>query len=292
MLWHNLAVTSPLTPGRTVDLHLHTIRSDGRWTPRQVVEQAAARGLAAIAVTDHDVVGGLEEASHAAQAVGIELVAGIELTADWDGRTIHVLGHGIDPTEPTLLAALLRAERTMAAHVERVLEALADAGAPLDAAKLEKYRVKYAGGASLVLAMVEQGVLRRAKNASKLLRLAADEPRGYTATEAISLIHTAGGVASLAHPVKIRKGRPLLDAADLAPLLDAGLDGIEVWQIVHGPRERDHYAALADANGLLAVGGSDCHGPSSSKPARMGSQRIPYSAFEQLSERIGRPSLR
>ncbi|MDP8923557.1 MAG: PHP domain-containing protein [Chloroflexota bacterium] len=278
-------MSPPSDAARHVDLHLHTTRSDGRWEPRRVLAEAAARGFAAVSITDHDVLGAIDEAA-AAHEHGVQLLPGIELTADWNGRTVHILGHGIDPAEPRLRAALERAERAMGAHVDRVLAALDAAGTPIAREQLEKYRVKYAGGASLVLAMVEHGVLRRAANGGGLLRLASREPRGYTAAEAIDLIHGAGGLASLAHPVKIRKDRPLLDADDLRPLAAAGLDGIEVWQIVHGPRERAHYAGLADELGLLPIGGSDCHGPRRTGGPRLGSQRVPYLVYEAMLERL------
>ncbi|MBA2241009.1 MAG: PHP domain-containing protein, partial [Solirubrobacterales bacterium] len=236
---------------RYVDLHVHTTWSDGRWTPRQVVAEAAALDLAAIAVTDHDVLGGLAEAEVAARELGVEILAGVELTADWDGRTVHILGYGINPEHERLRAALERGRQLMGDHVDRVLSAVRAAGENLTVADLGKYRARYAGGASLVLAMVERGVLKRAANGAALLRLATREPRAYTAVEAIGLIHGAGGAASLAHPVRIRRDRPLLDATDLAPLAAAGLDAIEVWQIVHGRAERQHYAAVADELDLL-----------------------------------------
>src|SRR5207248_8063263 len=102
----------------------------------------------------------------------------------------------------------------------------------------------------------ERGILRKAADGAALLRLASQEPRAYTAAEAIDVIHAAGGVAALAHPAKIRRDRRHLDANDLAPLAAAGLDGIEVWQIVHRQAEREHYADVARALGLLTVGGS------------------------------------
>jgi predicted metal-dependent phosphoesterase TrpH len=269
---------------RFADLHLHTTWSDGRWTPRQVVKAAAVQGLAAIAVTDHDVIGGLAEARAVAEAVGVAFLDGVELTADWNGRTIHVLGYGIDPANERLLAALDRARALMAAHVEQVLAALEQAGTPLTAEDLARYRTRYASGASLVLAMVEQGVLKRAKNGGALLRMASREPRGYTATEAIEVIRAAGGIAALAHPAKIVRDRPHLPAEDLRPLAEAGLDAVEVWQIVHRQQERAHYIRVAQDLGLEIVGGSDCHGPKTSSPARIGSQRVPVEVYERLME--------
>ena len=282
--WYNDRVTSLPDQDRYVDLHLHTTWSDGRWEPRRVVEEAAARDLAAIAITDHDVVGGLAEAQQAADEHGIELLTGVELTADWDGRTVHVLGYGIDPADPTLTAALDRGRALMAAHVEEVLAALERAGTPLSVDDLARYRVRYASGAALVLAMVEQGILRKASNGGALLRLASREPRAYTAAEAIELIHAAGGLAALAHPAKIVRDRPHLAADELRPLVDAGLDAVEVWQIVHGEEERTHYRLVAQALRLLVVGGSDCHGPRKTYGPRIGGQRVPYAVYQRLLE--------
>jgi predicted metal-dependent phosphoesterase TrpH len=279
-------VTSPPDRGRSVDLHLHTTWSDGRWAPRQVVEEAAARGLAAIAITDHDVVGGLTEAQQAADEHAIELLTGVELTADWQGRTVHVLGYGVDPADPTLTAALDRGRALMAAHVEEVLAALEQAGTPLSADDLARYRVRYASGAALVLAMVEQGILRRASNGGALLRLASREPRAYTVEEAIQVIHAAGGLAALAHPAKIVRDRPHLTADELRPLVEAGLDAVEVWQIVHGDQERAHYTLAAQALGLLVVGGSDCHGPRRQHGPRIGSQEVPYAVYSRLRDEL------
>lgn len=281
-------MSSPADRPRFVDLHLHTSWSDGRWTPRRVVEEAAAHGLAAIAVTDHDVVGGLAEAGTAAAEHGIAFLPGIELTADWDGKTVHVLGYGIDPAEPALVAALERGRARMAEHVDEVLAALERAGTPIAPEALAQYRVRYASGAALVLAMVQQGILRKATNGGALLRLASREPRAYSAAEAIALIHAAGGVAALAHPAKIVKARPHLAADDLRDLVAAGLDAVEVWQIVHRREERDHYHGVTETLGLLPVGGSDCHGPRKEYGPRIGTQRVPYAVYELLLAALDR----
>ena len=281
--WYNDRVTSSPDADRYADLHLHTTWSDGRWEPRRVVEEAADRGLDAIAITDHDVVGGIAEARQAAREHGIAFLTGVELTADWDGRTVHVLGYGIDPANTTLTTALDRGRALMAAHVEEVLAALEQAGTPLTPDDLAGYRVRYASGAALVLAMVQRGILRKAENGGALLRLASREPRAYTAAEAIAVIHAAGGLAVIAHPARIVRDRPHVSADELRPLVEAGLDAVEVWQIVHGPQERAHYQAVADALGLLAVGGSDCHGPRKSYGPRIGSQRVPYTVYKNLA---------
>lgn len=274
-----------------VDLHVHTSYSDGRLPPRAVVEAAVARSLVAIAITDHDVVDGLAEAVDAGRELGVEVVPGIELTADWDGHQIHLLGYFIDPSSRPLHVALDRARRLMAAHVDGVLERLGSLGHPIERSDLEKYRSRYPGGAGLVLAMLQRGTLRKVPQAAELLRLASREPRAFDASQAVAVIHQAGGLASLAHPVRIRRDKPLLDRHDLAPLVKAGLDGVEVWQIVHRAEAREHYGRLAETLGLLPTGGSDCHGPSRGV-MRLGSQHVPESVLTRLREALeARPPL-
>jgi predicted metal-dependent phosphoesterase TrpH len=284
--WYNDRVTSPSAEPRYVDLHLHTTWSDGRWGPRKVIEEAAAAGLAAVSITDHDVIGGLAEGQLAADEHGIAFLPGVELTADWNGRTVHVLGYGIDPASEALTNALERGRSLMAAHVDRVLAALDEAGTPLTLEDLSKFRVRYASGAALVLAMVQQGTLRKAKNGRELLKMASQEPRAYSAAEAIQVIHAAGGIASLAHPARTVRDHPHLSADELRPLADAGLDAIEIWQIVHRREEREHYHAVAEHLGLMVTGGSDCHGPRKDGGARIGSQRVPFAVCELLLERL------
>ena len=268
-----------------VDLHLHTTHSDGRWAPRRVVEEAAARGLAAIAITDHDVLSGLPEAHQAAGELGLELIDGIELTADWEGKRVHILGYGIDPENPPLAAALEEGRRRMGEHVAEVLGAIRATGHELSEEDLARYNTRYATGASLVLGMLERGILRSAPDAKRLLALASREPRAYTVVEAIELIHGAGGVAVLAHPARLRRGEPMVGAEVFEPLVAAGLDGIEAWHIVQGDEVRAHYLGVAEQLGIVATGGSDCHGPRSTG-VRIGSQQVPYAVLSALRDRL------
>ena len=253
-----------------------------------MVHAAAARGLRAIALTDHDVVSGIEEARHEAP-VDLEIVSGIEMTASWSGpRPIHVLGYFIDAKHPELVAALARAEGEMARHVDAVLEEIKNIGGKLERPDLDRYRHRYAGGAALVLGMLENGVLRGAPPGTgmRLLRTAAAEPRAYTVGQAIHLIHRAGGVASLAHPAKLKRTSPLLSASDLEDLVREGFDAIEAWQWIPGGWGSRHYLGVANELGVLVSGGSDDHGkirPDGSMA--LGSQNVPYEVVEALRER-------
>lgn len=230
-----------------------------------MVFEASARGLQAIGITDHDVVSGLSEANAAAPD-GLEVVPGIEMTADWQApwgrRAVHVLD-----------------------EIRRV-------GGQLERADLDRYRHRYAGGAALVLGMVERGVLRNAPPGTgmRLLRLAAAEPRAYDVAEAVGLIHRAGGVASIAHPARLKRGQPLLEADDLRPLASLGFDALEAWQWIPGGWGSEHYARVAQALGLLVSGGSDDHGKRTSDGRmRLGAQPIDGTVLESLRERARAP---
>jgi predicted metal-dependent phosphoesterase TrpH len=271
-----------------IDLHVHTTASDGRLRPAETVRAATERGLSAIAITDHDVLAGLDEAIATAPP-GIEIVPGIEMTASWEGpRAIHVLGYFINPENPQLQAALKTAEKAMARHVDTVLAAIKAVGQTLARQDLDRYRHRYAGGAALVLGMLEHGVLRGAPPGTgmRLLRLAAAEPRAYTVGEAVQLIHQAGGVASLAHPAKIKRSQPLLSAEELAPLVQEGFDAIEAWQWIPGGWGSRHYMSVARDLDILVSGGSDDHGKRATDGAmRLGAQPVPPEVLEALRER-------
>lgn len=272
-----------------IDLHVHTDHSDGRLSPSAVVREAAARSLSAVAITDHDVLTALPEASQAAGEAGIELVPGIEMTAgDTGSRAVHVLGLFVDAENEALRLALQRAQRLMAAHVDAVLAAIRAVGGKLELDHLERYRTRYAGGAALVLGMTEHGVLRDAPPGTgfRLLKMAAHEPRAYAVNEAVDLIHGAGGVAVLAHPAKLKRGAPLLSAKDLQPYVELGFDAVEAWQWIPNGWGSQHYQRVAADLGLLVSGGSDDHGKQlPDGRMRLGSQAVPDTLLEPLRRR-------
>jgi len=252
------------------------------------VRAAADRGLSAIAITDHDVLSGIAEAVAAAPS-GLEVVAGIEMTAEWEGRKpVHVLGYFVDPANSALVRALDRARSLMALHVDAVLDEIRKVGKTLELEDLDRYRHRYAGGAALIFGMIQRGVLRGTAPGTgwRLLRQAAYEPRAYTVSDAARLIHQAGGVASLAHPAKIKRGQPLLAADELTPLMATGLDAIEAWQWIPNGWGSTHYLAVARDLGALVSGGSDDHGKRAADGRmRLGSQPVPTAVLEALRER-------
>ena len=224
-----------------------------------MVERAAAAGVAALAIVDHDVVSGLADAQVAGQRLGVEVVAGIELTARWRGRTCHVLGYFLDPAEPRLVAALERARAAAAAAVDAGLALLRARGHDLSHDDLARYRTRYPTPTTLLLAMVQRRLVRTRADLATLLGALRGGTPPWTAAEAIVLVHGAGGAAALAHPGR-RGGRGPFDAAVLRELAGFGLDGVEVDHPAHRPEQRAEYAAIAAELDLVATGGSDWHG--------------------------------
>jgi predicted metal-dependent phosphoesterase TrpH len=264
-----------------IDLHLHTTASDGRCTPDELVARAARAGLTAMAVTDHDTTAAGEEVRRLAAARGIETIAGIEITAVDQGRDVHVLGYFLDGRDEALGRFLSeqRAERVSRAH--RIGERLAALGMPID---LGPIVARAAGSASvgrplIARALVEAGYAADTREVfDRWLGDGCDAfvPRSGASPEAVvTIIHRAGGLASLAHPGNLRRELPL------GPLADAGLDAIEVFHPDHDRAQVDRYLGLARELGLLVTGGSDFHGDSA-HGLEPGSVTLPAAEFERL----------
>lgn len=255
--------TRSLVPRRgIVDLHLHTTASDGRCTPRELVDRAAMAGLSVIAVTDHDTMAATADVRARAHQHGIEAIAGIEITAIEDGRDIHVLGYFLDPADPVLDEFLSRQRRTRIERVEAIAARLASLGVPVDVSSIldeaRLRRTRSVGRPQVARAMVAAGHVADTTEAfDRWLGRDAQAfvPRaGASADTVVSMIHQAGGLAALAHP-----GRTGVDAR-IPALRDAGLDAIEVYHTDHDDEMRVKYGRLASALGLLVTGGSDYHG--------------------------------
>lgn len=263
-----------------VDLHVHTTWSDGRLSPVEVVQQAAQTHLRAIAISDHDVLGGISEAATVGKWLGVEVVPAIELTAFWGRRTAHLLGYFIDPTAPNLVALLSEAERDMAEHVASLIAEISHQGVTLPPSSVAKVHSRYPTGTSVVLTLTRQKLLRSLESPWPVLRLAARQPRTIDIETGIRVIHEAGGAAVLAHPARLVRGKPWLERDDFQPLIDAGLDGVEARTSAHRQETQMHYERVADRLGLAATGGSDFHG----QPGRaeLGQHGVSDAALDDL----------
>jgi predicted metal-dependent phosphoesterase TrpH len=266
-----------------VDLHLHTTASDGRCTPLELVERAAAAGVTVMAATDHDTMASVDEVRAHAAARGITSIAGIEVTAVEDGRDVHTLGYFLDPVDPALGAFLAEQRLIRVSRVLAIAARLEELGMPIDLtaalASAGQQTGRAIGRPQVARAMIAAGHVATTRDAfDEWLGQArpAFVPRiGPSPESVIATIQRAGGLASLAHP-----GRTGIDSR-IPALRDAGLDAIEVYHSDHDGAAIDRYRRMADDLGLLMTGGSDYHGDPS-YGVSIGSASLPREAWERL----------
>jgi 3',5'-nucleoside bisphosphate phosphatase len=266
-----------------VDLHLHSRFSDGTYLPEELAAHARRHGLAAIALTDHDSVEGCEETARACAAVGIEFIAGTELTAEHDGDELHILGYCLDTQNSRLLAEIAQFQTVRQNRIREMVERLNRLRVPLSAdAVFALANCRAPGRPHVARAMVAAGLCRTLDEAFERF-LKRNRPAWVpkfkmSAEKALELIHQAGGVAVLAHPGLNRTD-------DVIPaMVEAGMDGIECFHTKHSTVATERYLELADRFHLLVTGGSDCHGMSKGKPL-IGTVRVPYQHVAKLKAR-------
>lgn len=275
---------------KIIDLHIHTTASDGTDSPAQAVAKAGALGLAAIAVTDHDSVGGVAEAQEAGQALGVEVVAGIEISADYRGNKAHILGYFIDPAARALRPALDWAVNERADRNREIVGAMAADGFDISLAALDAaYPGSVLGRPHMAEYLMKKGYVATVKEAfDRYLGEGRPyyRPKKRMAMErAAALIGEAGGVAVLAHPLQYGYTGEELEAF-IAAAQKAGCLALEAYYAEHSPQQQAFLLETAARYGMGVSGGSDYHG--SRKPhIRMGSGiggglRVPYAVLEGL----------
>lgn len=275
-----------------VDLHLHSNASDGTDPPGVVVQKAAAAHLTAIALTDHDTLFGIPEAQDAASALPIELIPGVELSVDHDGVKIHMLAYFLEPGPGALQDRLEMLRLGRDVRNEKIVETLNRLGYAITMEDVRRYSAGDAVGRPHIAdALVGAGMIGDRSEAFRDLLgdggLAYAERDRLTATEAITLATESGGVTSIAHPLTIDPGSTTLRSI-FEDLREIGLAGIEAYYSEHPPHIRAQLAGVAAELGLVATGGSDCHG--AGKPGlEIGTGRgdlvIPDSVLEELLAR-------
>lgn len=264
-----------------IDLHTHSLHSDGTTTPEENVALAAAEGLAGMALTDHDTLAGWEPAAHACERAGMRFVPGLELSCEWNGLSVHLLGYWVDPGDQALLAECERLRGERERRAREILGLLAHHGVEI---AFEDVR-RRAGAAPIgrphiAAAMVEAGAVPDIDTAFD--RWLADGGPAYARKRALApvdgvrLIREAGGVAVLAHPGLSSNVTPELAAA----LAAAGLAGIEAEHAAHEPEQVGRWTAVAARHGLVVTGASDFHGER--KDVRIGQAATPVARVERL----------
>lgn len=274
-----------------IDLHTHSLCSDGSMTPSELVFHAKEAGLSAVALSDHDTSEGVNEAVEAGKKCGVEVIPAIELSAKSETET-HILGYFIDPSSPALLSAVdyIRDVRTQ--RIGETCALLAKYGIDVS---LDEVKEKAGGGilcrAHLAKIMTEKGYSTSPKEAfGKWLNVgcpAYSESQALSDTEAIELIRKAGGDAYLAHLHLTKKPHDELEKF-VKRLAEEGLCGVEGYYTDYTPEMECEYRALAKKYGLRLSGGTDFHGafkPHISIGVGLGGLKIPYSVLESMKKR-------
>lgn len=261
----------------TADLHTHTTASDGTMAPEELVGRAAAAGLQAVGVTDHDSLAGLAAAIAAGFAAGVEVVPGVELSCAVGRGEVHILGYYPRPT-PRLRRLLEELAGSRERRAREMLEKLAALGMPLEWESLRA--AGSVGRPHVAQALVGAGYVADAAEAFRRY-LGRGGPAWVpryklTPAAAVAAVREAGGVAVLAHPG--------VDGAfrHLDELVEAGLQGIEAYHPRHAPRRCAEFDRRGRELGLIITGGSDCHGPGSAEAFVLGQALAPPEAVERL----------
>ena len=276
---------------RRCDLHMHTVHSDGTFTPTQLIELAKRQGLSCVALTDHDTLSGVEEAQATGSRIGVEVIAGIEISAICDPGTMHILGYFIDPQSKKLQQKLEEIQDARRQRNPMIIEKLRASRVDIT---LEEVEQESGGGQigrpHFARVLVRKGYVKNFEEAfDKYLAkgtLAYVDKRKFTSRDSIQMITEAGGVASLAHPITLKLGGKAFEQK-LDQLKSEGLKGLEVYSSCQNTEEAAQYKKTADRLGLFVTGGSDFHG--ANKPdislGWMGDGAlIPYETIDEMKK--------
>lgn len=276
---------------KPIDLHTHSTESDGTLTPQELMEHAREIGLSAIALTDHDSIQGIAKARPVAESLGLELVPGIELSTDYNGKEIHILGYYIDEKNPEFLARLKDFVDGRDKRNEKMAGLLRQEGFDLTLEGIyEEYPDSVITRAHFSRYLVDHGFVKDRETV--FAKYLGDNCRCYvprekiTPFEAIKLIQMGGGLAFFAHPVLCHMNHDRLRSF-IGDLKNAGLAGMEAIYSMNTPGDEANMKKLAHEFDLLISGGSDFHG--SNKPyIRLGSGKgnlyIPYDVLAGIKE--------
>ncbi len=269
------------------DLHMHTTYSDGALTPEEIVLKARDAGLAAIAISDHDNVAGLDEATEVGRSVGVEVIPGLELSVSLGDKDVHLLAYFFDPTHTRLLEYLEFFRHERLKRAERIVRKLNGLDIPISIdAVLDQAGIGSVGRPHIASALVEEGHIRTYQEAF-VKYIGSNGPafeRKYQVgpEEAVRLVAQAGGLSFFAHPGKYTT------ETDLTAMMDVGMDGIEVIHPSHSPTLQNHYRNLASQYFLLQSGGSDFHGGKKNDESVFGAYTVPMTIVEDMRRRCFR----
>lgn len=264
-----------------VDLHIHTTASDGTLSPEQVVAEASAAGLTAIAIADHDTVAGVRPALDAAADLSLEVFPAVEVSSLHGSGEAHILGYFVDLEHPELGAELARIRDDRRRRGEEIVRRLQTMGVPITLQDVAAHsQGESVGRPHVASALVGLGIVSEPQEAfRRYLRRGrpAYVPRYRPPVEeSIRLVRAAGGLAVLAHP-------GIMDRDGTIPqLVAAGLGGLEAYHTEHTPAHTQRYLEMAASLGLIVTGGTDSHGPNGPTPVAIGQLYVPDQCAQAL----------
>ena len=248
----------------TVDLHMHTTHSDGTYLPRDLVKLAKEKGLRCISVTDHDTMSSFEECAEEAKKLGVELIPGIEISADFEPGTLHILGFFLDQNHPKLKATLSEIQKAREERNPQIVKKLNELGISITMKEVEaESGGKQVGRPHFARVLLKKGAVKTMEESFRKY-LAKGKPayvdkRRLSSREALQRIREAGGIASIAHPKQMRLVEPEL-SKEIERLVGEGLGGLEAYNSCQNREEAGLYMRLAKRFNLFVTGGSDFHG--------------------------------
>jgi len=247
-----------------IDLHLHTTHSDGSYSTREVMAFAKQAGLTALAITDHDIVEGIPEATAIGEELGIEVIPGVEISSRLGESELHILGYFLNWTDPLLAQRLQTLRDSRHLRNPKIVQRLNELGVPITYEEVRALAgTESVGRPHIARLLMEKGIVTSAKEAFDRY-LANGRPAFVDRelpepAEAVQWIREAGGVPVLAHPTWVRTSADGLRVL-VRELKAAGLGGMEVHYSTHTPSQTTEYLDLAKQCDLLVTGGSDFHG--------------------------------
>lgn len=295
-------------PNRRIDLHCHSTASDGRLTPKELVALAKQQNLTALALTDHDTVAGLGMFHEAGRAAGVETISGVEVSAQFAKGTMHIVGLFVDPSSQALRAFLRQLSDGRKIRNPQIIRRLNELGMAITMEEVEQEAglidTSVGGGAidksvgrpHIAAVLIKKGFVKTKQEAfDKYLakgRSAYVTRFAVSPEDSIAQIHSADGLAILAHPPYLKaENEQELDGI-VKDLKSKGLDGLEVYYSTHSPTETEMCWRLSQKYDLCPAGGSDFHGEvgrgNASVELGTGVNKnlaMPYSVLEKLKER-------
>ncbi len=268
-----------------VDLHTHTYYSDGALSPEELLLRAAELGIASISITDHDTLDGYDAAVATADALDIQLLPGVELSATLGSKDVHILGYLFDPSNSHLRSTLDLLKRERLHRAEKIVRNLNRMDLPISFERvLEQAGPSAIGRPHIAAALLDEGLTSYYGQAFEDFigeRGPAYEPKYHISpVNAVEIIANAGGLAFLAHP------GGYIDEDELLTLIRSGIDGIEVVHPGHDDPTMRFYKSVASSYFLLESGGSDFHGGKREDYPNFGAYYVNQSAVEAMKRRL------